>query len=124
MATSGTDAGSRRDQIALSLRGELDIVSAPAALAALAAAAIRGQFVVVDLAGLDFLDCSAARLLMHARAVARESGGDIVLASPRGSVLRMLTLLGQADVPAGVLSSRMDEGAPVSTNGQTSPAAV
>lgn len=62
MATSEPDAGSRRDQVVVSLRGELDIVNT-AALGPLAAAAIRGQFVVVDLAGLDSLDCSAVRCL-------------------------------------------------------------
>lgn len=62
MATSEPDAGSRHDQVVVSLRGELDIVDM-AALGRLAAAAIRGQFVVVDVAGLDFLDCRAVRLL-------------------------------------------------------------
>jgi anti-anti-sigma factor len=120
MAISGPDAGSRRDQVVVSLRGELDIVSAPAALAAIGAAAIRGQFVVVDLAGLDFLDCSAVRLLMDARVVARESGGDVVIANARGSALRILTMLGQADVPAEAVSCRMIESAPVSIDAQVS----
>ncbi len=124
MGTSRPDAGSGRDQVVVSLRGELDMVSAPAALATIAAAAIRGQFVVADLAGLDFLDCTAVRLLLHARVVARESGGDVVLASARGSVLRILTLLGHADVPAEALSCRMNEGAPVLINAQASLAAV
>jgi anti-anti-sigma factor len=104
MATSEPDAGSRRDQVVVSLRGELDIVNTPA-LGPLAAAAIRGQFVVVDLAGLDFLDCSAVRLLMHAQLVARESGGDVVFANSPGSVLRSLTMPGQADVPAEALAA-------------------
>jgi hypothetical protein len=30
----------------------------------------------------DFLDCRAVRLLRHARVVARESGGDVVLERP------------------------------------------
>jgi anti-anti-sigma factor len=106
MAASHADAGGPSDRVAVSLQGELDVVSAAAALAAVAAAAIRGQLVVVDLAGLDFLDCHAARLLMYARVVARESGGDVELANPRGSVLRILTLLGHADVAAGALSSQ------------------
>ena len=104
MATSEPDAGSRRDQVVVSLRGELDIVNM-ADLGLLAAAAIRGQFVVVDLAELDFLDCRAVRLLRHARVVARESGGDVVLASSPGSVLRSLTTLGQANVPAEALAA-------------------
>jgi anti-anti-sigma factor len=104
MATSEPDAGGRGDQVVVSLRGELDIVDM-AALGLLAAAAIRGQFVVVDVAEPDFLDCRAVRLLRHARVVARESGGDVVLASSPGSVLRSLTTLGQADVPAEALAA-------------------
>jgi anti-anti-sigma factor len=104
MATSELDAGSRRDQAVVPLRGELDIVNT-AALGPLAAAAIRGQFVVVDLAGQDSLDYSAVRLLMQAQLVARESGGDVVLANSPGSVLRNLTMPGQADVPAEALAA-------------------
>jgi anti-anti-sigma factor len=81
MATSEPDAGGRGDQVVVSLRGELDIVNM-AALGLLAAAAIRGQFIVVDVAEPDFLDRRAVRLLMHARVVARESGGDVVLERP------------------------------------------
>jgi anti-anti-sigma regulatory factor len=57
------------------------------------------------LAGLDFLDCSAVRLLMHAQLVARESGGDVVFANSPGSVLRSLTMPGQAVVPAEALAA-------------------
>ena len=123
MVSSGPDAGSRRDQVVVSLRGELDIVNAPVALAVLAAAAIRGQFVLVDLAELDFLDCSAVRLLMYARVVARESGGDVMLANSRGSVLRTLAILGQADVPAEARSCRLNGSAPVLVHAQLSSVA-
>ena len=104
MATAGPDAGSRRDEVVVSLRSELDIVSM-GGLGLLAAAAIRGQFVVVDLAGLDFIDCRAVRLIMHAQVVARESGGDVVFANSPGSVLSCLTMPGQADVPAEALAA-------------------
>jgi anti-anti-sigma factor len=96
MGTLGLDVAGRRDEVVVSLRGELDAVSAPTALVALTAAAIRGQSVVVDLTELDFLDCNAVGLLLQARVVARGSGSDVVLANSRGSVLRLLTTLGLA----------------------------
>jgi anti-anti-sigma factor len=97
MAMLGRDASGCGDEVVVSLRGDLDVVSASAALAVVAAAAIRGQPVVVDLAELDFLDCSAVDLLMQARVVAQESGSDVVLVNSRGSVLRTLTILGLAE---------------------------
>ena len=97
MATLGLDVGSCRDPVVVPLRGELDAVTAPAALAVLAAAAIRGQSVVGDLTDLDFIDCSAVALLLLAQVVAQEWGSDVVLENPRGSVLRMLTTLGLAE---------------------------
>jgi anti-anti-sigma factor len=97
MTTISPDACVHRDQILVLLRGELDITTAPTALAALTAAAIRGESIVADLAELDFLDCSAVRLLMLARTVARQSGGDVALTHAHGGVLRLLTILGYAD---------------------------
>ena len=97
MATMSPDAGVDRDQVHFQLRGELDITNAAAALAALTAAATRGQSIVADLAELDFLDCFAVRSLVRARAFARESGGALALTHSRGSVLRILTILGYAD---------------------------
>jgi anti-anti-sigma factor len=123
MVTSGPDAGRRRDQVAVSLRGELDIVSAPAALAVLAAAAIRGQFVVADLAELDFLDCSAVSLLRYARVVARQSGGDVMLVNSRGSALRILTILDWAGLSTEALSCRMNGSAPVLISARVSSVA-
>jgi anti-anti-sigma factor len=122
MATSGLDACDQGDRVVVPLRGELDIVSAPAALAILGAAAIRGQIVVADLAELDFLDCSAVRTLMQARAVARESGGDVVLANSHGCVLRILALLGVADVGAeSPLANRNGPADRIAVHGQNRP---
>jgi anti-anti-sigma factor len=88
MGTLGLDVGGRHDEVVVSLRGELDAVSAPA----------------VDLTELDFLDCSAVGLLMQVRVVARGSGSDVVLANSRGSVLKLLTMLGLASPVASDLS--------------------
>jgi anti-anti-sigma factor len=119
MAMLGLDATSRGDEAVVSLRGELDAVSAPAALAVVAAAAIRGQSVVVDLAESDFLDCCAVGLLMQARVVAQESGNDVVLANSRGSVLRTLTVLGLAEMPAEVIGRGANGNDPSSMNARS-----
>jgi anti-anti-sigma factor len=101
MATISPVACAHTDQIIVALRGELDITTVRTALTALTAAAIRGRSIVVDLADLDFLDCSAVRALLLARIVARDSGGDLILTHSHGGVLRILTVLGHAD---GVLA--------------------
>ena len=116
-------ASGRGGEVAVSLRGELDVVSASTALAVVAAAAIRGQAVVVDLAELDFLDCSAVDLLMRARVVAQESGGDVLLVNSRGSVLRTLTVLGLAEMPVEANSRSVNGSNPSSINGPASPVA-
>jgi anti-anti-sigma factor len=97
VATPGPDASIRSEHAIVRLRGELDIATVTAALAPLTAAAIRGQSIIVDLAELDFLDCSAVRALLVARIVARESGGDVTLRNSQGSALRLLTMLGHGD---------------------------
>jgi anti-sigma B factor antagonist len=124
MATSEPYAGSRPDEVVVALRGELDVIGGPAALAVLAAPAIRGRFVLVDLTELDSLDCSTVDALMHARAVARESGGDLVLVNPPGSVLRMLTTLGLTDAFDVAFSPPMNATAPVLFNAPVSPVAT
>jgi anti-sigma B factor antagonist len=107
MAASGPDIRASRDQVVVTLHGELDIVSAPTALVALVAAAIRGQSVVVDLAEVDFLDCGTVRSLMLARIVAQEAGGEVTLINSRRGVQRLLTILGHAAaVPAAIEAAR------------------
>ena len=124
MATSEPYAGSRLDEVVVPLRGALDFSTAPAALAVLAAPAIRGRFVLVDLTELDSLDCGTADALMHARVVAREAGGDLVLVNPRGSVLRMLTMLGLAEAFDVAFSPALNATAPVLVNAPVSSVAT
>jgi hypothetical protein len=58
-------------------------------VARLAAAVVRAV-VIVDLAGLAYLDCSSLGVLAGARERARRAGGDVMLARPRGAVARLL----------------------------------
>jgi anti-sigma B factor antagonist len=78
--------------IVVALRGELDIADAVSVAAALAAVAVRNLEIIVDLAGLDFIDSSGVAALARGRKHARHAGGDLVLAAPQQQVLRVLTL--------------------------------
>ena len=78
--------------VVVTLRGELDIADAASVAAALAAVAARQPEIVVDLAGLEFIDSSGVAALARGRKHARHAGGDLLLAAPRQQVLRVLTL--------------------------------
>jgi anti-sigma B factor antagonist len=80
------------------LRGEFDVTDAVSVAAALAALATRDAAIVVDLAGLEFIDSSGLAALAHARTQARRAGGDLLLASPQQQVLRILSITRLTDV--------------------------
>ncbi|MDQ2811356.1 MAG: STAS domain-containing protein [Actinomycetota bacterium] len=80
------------------LSGELDAVDAADVAAAITKIITPGQCLIVDLAALEFIDCCALGALLEAQKLARQEGGDLRLAAPRGSVLRVLTLTGWDDV--------------------------
>ena len=86
------------DHVVVALRGELDIAGAAGVAAALAAVAARKPEIVVDLAGLEFIDSSGVAALARGRRHARHAGGDLLLAAPRQQVLRVLTLTRLIDV--------------------------
>jgi len=74
------------------LCGELDTVDAADVAAALAVLTARGRCLIVDMAALDFIDCSALGALLGVQILARQDGGDMVLAGPREHVRRILAL--------------------------------
>ncbi len=94
------DVGTREcdGQVVVALRGELDLVDAASVAVALTAAAAREREIIVDLAGLEFIDCSGVAALVRARKQARHAGGDLLLAAPQQQVLRLLTLTRLIDV--------------------------
>jgi anti-anti-sigma factor len=79
-------------QMVVVLCGELDVTDAAGVAAALAAIATREPAIIVDLAGLKFIDSSGLAALAHARKQARHSGGDLQLAGPQQQVMRILTI--------------------------------
>jgi anti-sigma B factor antagonist len=80
------------------LRGELDVADAAAVAAAFAVVAAREPEIIVDLAGLEFIDSSGVAALARGRKLARRAGGDLLLAAPQHQVLRVLALTRLIDV--------------------------
>jgi anti-anti-sigma factor len=84
--------GEGDSHVVVALRGELDVTDAASVAAVIADAAARHLEIIVDLAGLDFIDSSGVAALARGRVHARRAGGDLVLAAPQPQVLRVLTL--------------------------------
>ena len=111
--------GERGGYVVVALRGELDLLFAPAAATALVDLAARQPRIIVDLAGLEFIDASGTAALTRGRRHARSAGGDLLLAAPRRPVRRVLAIIWEADgfaVHASVAEAAASAG--------TAPAAV
>ena len=76
----------------VALRGELDLADAVAVAAALTAVAAREPGIIVDLAALEFIDSSGVAALARGRRQARQAGGDLLLAAPQQTVMRVLAI--------------------------------
>jgi anti-sigma B factor antagonist len=77
----------------VALRGELDLADAAIVAAELTAVAARQPRIIVDLAGLDFIDSSGVAALARGRRQAWQAGGDLILAAPQRRVMRVLAIL-------------------------------
>jgi anti-sigma B factor antagonist len=98
VAIVGLSTREYEGHLIVALHGELDITNAASVMAVLAADAARNPRIIVDLAALEYIDCCALGALGRVRAQARQAGGDLLLAAPRGLVWRVLTLTGLIDV--------------------------
>jgi anti-sigma B factor antagonist len=98
MVTMELHAGECDRPTVVALRGELDVAEATSVSAALTTIAGGDRAVIVDLAGLEFIDSSGIAALVLVRAQARRAGGDLLLAAPRDQVTRVLTLTRLIDV--------------------------
>ena len=85
-------------QAVVVLRGELDVTEAASVAASLSVLATSGCDVIVDLAGLEYIDSSGLAALVLARQQARRAGYDLLLAAPQQQVLRMLAITRLIDV--------------------------
>lgn len=82
----------------VTLSGELDVADAASVVAALAATVARQREIIIDLAGLEFIDSSGLAALVRVRKQAQRAGGDVLLAAPQHQVLRLLALTRMLDV--------------------------
>ena len=98
MAAAGLSTREYGSHVVVALDGELDVAGAGSVMAVLAAVAARDPRIIVDLAALEFIDCYALGALGRVRAQARQAGGDLLLAAPRGPVRRILALTGLTGV--------------------------
>jgi anti-sigma B factor antagonist len=99
---------SERDGLTVAaLRGGLDVTDAAGMASALSTAAGTARTVIVDLAGLEYIDCSGLAALASAARHARRGGGDLLLAAPRQQVLRVLAVTRMAS--AFALHAGVDE---------------
>lgn len=79
--------------------GELDLADAQAVSSLLvAAAAACGPSIILDLTGLEFIDCCGLRGLLRVLRFTRHNGGDIYLAGPQQRVRKVLKATGLIDV--------------------------
>jgi anti-sigma B factor antagonist len=90
-------SGESRGHVVVTLRGELDLVDAAAVAAALRTVAADGPRIIVNLAGLEFIDASGVAALLRGRRHARNAGGDLLLAAPQGLVRRVLAIIWEGD---------------------------
>jgi anti-sigma B factor antagonist len=82
------------DRVRVALVGECDLHVREELIATLLAAVGRAPVVVVDVAGLDFLDSSGVHGLVVAHRAAKESGRKLFVVNPGGAVAAVLDLTG------------------------------
>ncbi|MEV6246645.1 STAS domain-containing protein [Streptomyces sp. NPDC051742] len=96
-AASGTATASgstAEGRTVITARGELDIDTGPALRDEIAEALERNHGVVVDLSGVEFMDCAGLGALIAALHVAERHGHALTLRSPNRQVTRLLRLTG------------------------------
>ncbi|MGA5195484.1 STAS domain-containing protein [Streptomyces exfoliatus] len=94
---SGTTAASGTTVVGrtvITARGELDIDTGPALRGEIAEALERNHGVVVDLSGVEFMDCAGLGALVAALHEAERHGHPLTLRSPNRQVSRLLRLTG------------------------------
>jgi anti-sigma B factor antagonist len=83
----------------VALCGELDLFdTSDVASRLIATVAACGPSVIVDLAGLTFIESRGLGVLVRVLRWTRESGGDLSLAAPKQQVRRVLEITGLIDV--------------------------
>ncbi len=87
-----------RDRVAVVIaQGELDVASSPRLLDALGELGGAAGAVVIDMAGVGFMDSSGLRALLDCERSCRDAGRPFALARPTDSVRRVLELVDLLD---------------------------
>jgi anti-sigma B factor antagonist len=83
------------DVTVIRLRGDLDVLDAPALQTWLRDIGCQGPLSsIIDLTGLVFIDCACLGVLIRHARETRARGGTLALAGPQGTVLRLLSVTG------------------------------
>jgi anti-sigma B factor antagonist len=92
--------GSTGSVTVLHLTGDLDLATAGQLRGHLRDLLDKGTVrrLVLDMAGLEFMDVTGLNVLVEAQRVVSDDGGTLALRSPRPMVLRMLKLLALDEV--------------------------
>ena len=94
VATTSEEPG----RVRVTLAGSCDLAVRDQMSATLLAAVSRSPVVIVDLAGVDFLDSSGVHGLVAAHRAAVERGGHVYVENPSGSVAAVLDVTGIRDL--------------------------
>ena len=90
-------SGEYGGHVVVALRGELDLLYAPTVATALGALASRQPRIIVNLAGLEFIDVSGIAALAQAAGTPAAPGGTCCWPRPAGPVRRILRIVWEAD---------------------------
>lgn len=95
----GVDVSKADDTTVVSVRGEVDLYTAPKLREQLDEA-VQGEspLVVVDLGQLDFIDSTGLGVLVGALKQARAAGGDVRLRNPNRSTHKILEIAGLTEL--------------------------
>ncbi len=92
------EVASTGDQVVLVLVGELDPHTAPTLRSGIDGAVTDATTsLVLDVAGLEFIDSSGLRVIISAHKVMDDRGGRLVLRAPTENTRRLLEITGLTD---------------------------
>jgi anti-sigma B factor antagonist len=95
MSRADVSTSELNGHLVAAVRGEFDFADGPHVAAHLhTATAVHGPWVIVNLAGLGFIDCSGLGVLVRLMKQTRRDGGDLILAAPQKQVRRLLDITG------------------------------
>jgi anti-anti-sigma factor len=94
-AAFGFSISDASDPPVITVRGEVDLASAPQLAGAMSELIDRGHpYLAVDLGAVEFIDSSGLGVLVGSLRRLRDQGGDLVLRAASPAVVRILELTG------------------------------